>query len=243
MVNEKDALEFLMQQFSPQVLDINGAQYTTKKLSLVEELTPDTLQVKSLKAIVDFIESGIDIEEDIYIHIVDALNVYVLGSLNKDKRRPYFMHAQAEATRFRFNQYMEAEEAVIALQAMTTEAYTGATDKAALLSFIGTMKEFHESNIADDGVSQSATVKTGIAAVGEKTAPNPVKLAPYRTFIEVKQPASEFVLRLQEGCRVALYEADGGAWERQAVDNIKAYLEKELEAGGTCRAFKVVIIA
>jgi hypothetical protein len=243
MVNEKEALEFLMQQFSPEVLDINGAQYTTKQLSRVKEPTPDALMVKSLKAIVDFIESGVDIEQDIYIHIVDEKNVHVFGGLNKDMSRPFFMQAKAEPTRFRFNQYMEAEETVIALQAMTTEVYPKQTDKAALLSFIGTMKEFHESNIADDGISQSATVKTGIAAVGEKTAPNPVTLAPYRTFIEVEQPVSTFVLRLNEGCRVALYEADGGAWERQAVENIKAYLEKELEAGDTCRAFKVVIIA
>lgn len=49
------------------------------------------------------------------------------------------------------------------------------------------------------------------------------------TFAEVAQPESEFVLRLKEGNRVGLFEADGGAWELNAMANIANYLEHELE--------------
>ena len=31
------------------------------------------------------------------------------------------------------------------------------------------------------------------------------------------------------GIQCALFEADGGAWKNEAMKNIKAYLEKELE--------------
>ena len=61
-----------------------------------------------------------------------------------------------------------------------------------------------------------------------KTVRPIVKLKPYRTFSEVDQPESEFLLRLSEGARVALYEADGGAWTLQARRNVADYLRTAL---------------
>ena len=62
--------------------------------------------------------------------------------------------------------------------------------------------------------------------------PNPVSLIPYRTFLEVPQPASDFVFRISEGRGGApafkLVAADGGLWKSQAVDNVKNYLVKAL---------------
>lgn len=62
--------------------------------------------------------------------------------------------------------------------------------------------------------------------------PNPVKLTPYRTFLEVKQPASDFIFRMKQdkydGIVCAIFEADGGAWKMEAAHRIKEYLQKEL---------------
>lgn len=55
-----------------------------------------------------------------------------------------------------------------------------------------------------------------------------VRLKPYRTFNEVDQPESEFLVRLSEGGYVALYEADGGAWTLQARRNVADYLKTAL---------------
>lgn len=54
-------------------------------------------------------------------------------------------------------------------------------------------------------------------------------LRPYRTFREVEQPASRFVLRLQSGQgdgmpKAALFEADGGAWRLTAIEAIARWL-------------------
>lgn len=58
------------------------------------------------------------------------------------------------------------------------------------------------------------------------------KLIPYRTFLEVEQPASEFVFRIGEGRGGApvfkLVAADGGLWKSQAVENVKRYLVEQL---------------
>ena len=65
----------------------------------------------------------------------------------------------------------------------------------------------------------------------EAAVPNPVTLAPFRTFRDVAQPASLFVLRVQGGGEtpnVALFEADGGAWRLAAIENIKKWLEENI---------------
>ena len=76
------------------------------------------------------------------------------------------------------------------------------------------------------------TVAAGITRVAEAPVPNPIKLRPYRTFLEVEQPASLFVFRLREnkeaGIQAALFEADGGMWENLARLKIKDFLHERL---------------
>jgi hypothetical protein len=56
-----------------------------------------------------------------------------------------------------------------------------------------------------------------------------VELRPYRTFREIEQPASKFVLRVKRGGEgqkpgCALFEADGGFWKLEAIENIRKYI-------------------
>ena len=55
-----------------------------------------------------------------------------------------------------------------------------------------------------------------------------VTLAPFRTFLEVEQPASEFILRLDNNASIGLLEADGGMWKLVARETIKKFLEEKL---------------
>jgi len=83
---------------------------------------------------------------------------------------------------------------------------------------------FHEPRLTSPGVSQSVTARAGLARVAEVPVTNPVTLRPYRTFAEVEQPASPFILRLKrkdgEMPQCALFEADGGKWKIEAIQNI-----------------------
>ena len=102
-------------------------------------------------------------------------------------------------------------------------------DKKLLLKFTGLIQEEAVKKTGDDGVSQAVTIKTGVATVGDAVVPNPVILAPYRTFPEIEQVESKFIFRMQEGPYAALYEADGGAWKNEAMRRIKEYLVKNLK--------------
>jgi hypothetical protein len=83
----------------------------------------------------------------------------------------------------------------------------------------------------DDGITQKVSIKRGLSgALKDQVSLKPVvKLSPYRTFREVEQPESEFLLRVRLDSNdvptVALFEADGGAWINQATENIVQYIQ------------------
>jgi hypothetical protein len=85
------------------------------------------------------------------------------------------------------------------------------------------------AEITDNGIAQAVTVSRGVKKESGVILPNPVILRPVRTFTEVEQPASAFVFRMRsEPVTLCIHEADMGAWEMEAKQSIKAYLEGEL---------------
>jgi len=87
---------------------------------------------------------------------------------------------------------------------------------------------------ADDGVTQRVAVRRGIceSRTDKMELKAIVKLSPYRTFRDVEQPESEFLLRVRMDSNgmptVALFEADGGAWRDKAMANIVEYIERQV---------------
>ena len=162
------------------------------------------------------------------IHVVSHTRVILMTSLDDDHSRENFIEADAEIPSFRYGQYMGHENFLIALQSQ----FIPGEDRDLLLKFAGTVENGTVAQYGDDGVSQKATIKTGIASKGEAIVPSPVKLRPFRTFIEVEQPESAFIFRMRQNERdsveCALFEADGGAWKNAAMKNIKEYLQYEL---------------
>jgi hypothetical protein len=102
-------------------------------------------------------------------------------------------------------------------------------DREKLLKIVGNIRDENVTEFGDDGVTQQVQARTGITRIENIVVPNPVVLKPYRTFTEVEQPESSFILRMRKGPEVALFEADGRAWENKAICNIRDYLRKELE--------------
>lgn len=81
----------------------------------------------------------------------------------------------------------------------------------------------------DNGVTQKVEAKTGIALNSVVEIKPRVTLRPFRTFIEVEQPESEFLLRVNQSGEIGLFEADGGVWKLEATRNVAAYFEDKLK--------------
>ena len=82
----------------------------------------------------------------------------------------------------------------------------------------------------DDGISQTVNVRQGVGLKKTERLKSRILLTPYRTFTEVEQPESEFILRLDNDSRTGLFEVDGGRWKLTAKERIKAYFEERLAA-------------
>ena len=147
------------------------------------------------------------------------------------------MEATALLPNIEFDRFVDTENFNIMLQS----CFVDTEDKAAILAVVGNISESTVQTIGDDGVSQSVVARKGIATKENVIVPNPVVLQPYRTFVEVAQPPSNFIFRMKDGPRAAIFEADGGAWKLAAVRNIKKYLEEKLKE--QVESGRIIIIA
>ena len=140
------------------------------------------------------------------------------------EHRILLVAVKARIPELSFGRFLSSEQFNIMLQSN----FIDDSDRGTLLEFASALKIENGAEIEDNGVSQVATVKTGVASLAKGKAPNPVTLRPYRTFSEVEQPASLFVFRIDKQANLALFEADGKRWIADAVGNIADYLKEQL---------------
>ncbi|POD45916.1 hypothetical protein BKM15_26215 [Pseudomonas syringae pv. syringae] len=233
----KEALQYIINLGNVETFEINGQEYSTQQIHKIKAPTPEFLQVNSLSGFVNYLQSKFDGDEKLMVHVDSPTEVYAFTTFNRDYDRNHMIKATAMTPNIRFDNWYDAESFNIKLQS----CFVQNEDRDVILKVVGNIKEEAVNSFGDDGVSQSVTAKTGVATVSTVVVPNPVALKPYRTFVEVDQPESDFVFRMKSGPHCALFEADGGAWKLAAMQNIKEYLSKELDAEITNG--KIVIIA
>lgn len=234
----KEALQWIVDLREPKVQEImledgNTGTFSDKPLYRVEPEyhMADPINMSTLSSLVDYIKANIDEMYDrMIIHVISPTKVRLYSRLNEVRRREYLVDVDAEVPAFKFDTFIENERFIIGVQSKFMDDPD--SNKNLVLKFAGTVESGTVAQYSDDGISQKATVKTGIASKGEALVPSPVSLRPFRTFVEVEQPVSDFIFRMKEdkydGIQCAIIEADGGAWKNSAVKNIKDYLESEL---------------
>lgn len=231
MINEglKGAIETLIETGESKYIkeELHGATYTNKELERIEQPLAAPIKTTTLTSIVHYIKNNVDNvnENNIIVHVESFDKVSLKKELNSDKRRECVIVADALTPRIVTDSFIDPERFNIMLQSSFYET----EDRNKLLKVSGNIKEESVRSVGDDGVSQAAAIKTGVASVAEVVIPNPVILAPFRTFPEVMQPQSKFIFRMQTGPKCALYEADGGAWRNVAMESIKEWLKARLE--------------
>ena len=232
----KEAIEKIQLMDVPHVVeDKNGVLYVDKEMGRLDvPKYAQPIEMKTLSSLIDYIN---DFRDDYkkfayFLHVVSPERVELVSSLDEDRKREVMAVAKAELPKIPFGEFIENERMLIIVQAMFAEGAD--TDRALLLRFAGTTTSGSVKEYGDDGVTQKATIKTGVASKAEAIVPSPCVLRPYRTFNEVVQPASKFIFRMRENERSktiesALYEADGGAWRNEARANICRYLQEHLK--------------
>lgn len=228
-MENKEALEYLVNlgEKKEPIIQLEQGTFSRVNLNRVTEPVAAKLTVSTLTGLVDYIKTNVDqLEGKLLIQVKSPEEVALYSPLNADREREKYVSAEAILpNNVVYDRFLDTERFNIMLQS----AFVDDEDKSKLLKYTALITDDTVKNFGDDGISQKVTVKTGVASVSDAVVPNPVTLAPYRTFPEVEQPESKFIFRMKEGPSAALFEADGGAWRNKAILNIKAYLEKELE--------------
>ena len=241
----KDAINRIVELATPFTLETrNGHQFCSADLREVkpEVELPARYSVDTLEALVKLIRTeGVAQAPQLYVRVDSARRVVVDSTYTgRDyaiySRLPLY-EAVSDVPSISVNQYMSQEHAVIELQSL----YAVTDDRDYLLALLSRIDVNQGVSSVDNGISQEVSVRTGAVLKEQQTVQPIVHLQPYRTFLEVEQPASDFLLRLDKEGRPALYEADGGAWKLEAKRNIDAYLGEQLADLVECGSVVVMI--
>lgn len=217
------------------IIDSEGR---SKEIRPVINTAHDVLRLNTLTGLIEYIKSNLERENNtLFLHIEDERTVSLQSTLLADGSRETLVSASAIVPSFHYEHYYDAEELIIAFQSK----FKKTEDRDLLLKVVGNVQEENVRQTGDTGIAQAVTIKTGISSADDVQVPNPVALAPYRTFLEVEQPESDFIFRMKDGPRGAIFVADGGAWRNKAIVNVRDYLKEQLEQ--EINADRITIIA
>jgi len=229
----KEFCEYL-QGMKPEIFDIDGRKYTSGSLSKIAEPKPETLKVSNLESLVRYIldyggndcDGIVDDKQKLLVCVESPTKVSIYSKwLKGHVPRIKYLTAEARELNIRgIGHFLRQDEFVISMRS----CFTPVGDRDIVLQIAGNTTDVDETVYHDDGVGQTVKSKVGVD-IQRTNLPSSVKLAPYRTFTAVEQPVSEFILRVEKGGQFALFEADGGAWWNQAMENIRQYLEEKLK--------------
>lgn len=193
-----------------------------------------TLVVASLAGLVDYIDGNRDRRDLRTLALVVRSHAQVdlitpCGELDENFQRAVLAQARLEDVEpFAFGKWHTQEQFMIGL-------LTRFEDTPALMDLVEIVKNIvADESIqgADTGIAQTVVVKQGAGIKAAIDVPPVWRLTPFRTFREVYQPESPFLLRMQRQQGqlpgLTLLEADGGLWKVQARSAIKVYLVNTL---------------
>lgn len=202
----------------------NGRVMSAYPLNPVKEPEVACLHCHTLSAIKDYIGS-FDGNPNMMVHVEDWNAVRLTGPVfGHERQRECFIESKAYDIKHQFNISIPLKQFIVYIQSSFVQDDT----TAAILKILGNVVQGKEAEYADDGLTQRVTTRAGVTRREMVDLPNPVTLRPFRTFMDIEQPASLFVLRLNAGRdgeqpSVSLTEADGGAWKNQAIASIKEF--------------------
>lgn len=117
------------------------------------------------------------------------------------------------------------EEALIAIRTR----FQPTDDTEYMLKLLSEISNGAKVTFADNGIATTIVTQKGVALQEGVSIRPIVTLAPYRTFLEIEQPPSQFHIRISEK-GIRFIEADGGMWKLTARKTIVGYLREHLSA-------------
>lgn len=236
----KAAIEKIQEMTKPLIQEIEGRTFSVSTEGGVKEIRPcldlaDTLPLTSLDALVKMIktEAVSKYGVPLYIMIPNHMTVRCFAQPKEAIRniRQVFYEVNAtDVPGWEEEVKLGFEAAQIAMRTRFQET----PDTMYALKLLSEISNGAKITFSDNGIATSVVTQKGVSLQTNEAIRPIVRLKPYRTFQEVDQPASQFLIRINER-GISFIEADGGMWKLSARKTIKAYLDEalavEIEAG------------
>lgn len=230
-LDEMKAPVFIENKYGEQYIAHDGKCMKLEKPKPDHIIKAGSIETYSLNGLVDYIRldpEGI-FHKDGARHIVMVMTPERVKVIAPQKgywrEREEVAQCCAVVPDIKFGRYMDTDE----FQIMVQTCFLQDENREKVLQLAGSVKKEQGMQTADDGVSQKVTINSGVSTAADVIIRNPVTLIPYRTFREVEQPESPFVLRFDKEGRAALFTGDSSKWQLEAVENIKGYLMEKLK--------------
>lgn len=230
----KALYERILQSAGPQTEIIDGIPYIYGDDGSYTQIKPDleypdTLTLNSLDALVKLVRTeATEDDAPLYITIPSPTLVRCFGQPDPELRYIRKLYYEAKATDvpgWDAKTQLGFEEAQIALRTRFQETQ----DTAYAMKLLSDISCGAKIVYNDNGIATTITTQKGVALQTNAQIKPLVSLKPYRTFQEVEQPESIFLIRINDR-GISFTEADGGMWKLSARETVKAFLEERLRA-------------
>lgn len=234
----QEAIQYIVSLGEGQIQTAAGRPYLKGQALPAPRDTASPLAFHTLAGFADYIGSALDFDAKsggraLWVESPDRVKL-IDGLDDSFRQRETLAVAVPFAEEgFPYGRYLDLETFVTQLQVQFVEEH----DRSTVLAVVGNIRGEQVGEYNDDGVTQRVTTRAGIQKLENVAVPNPVVLSPYRTFAELQQPASMFVLRVRRGDdgempKAALFEVPDAEWKISALASVRAFLETALEERG-----------
>lgn len=226
-----DFAKLLLESGKPQVLNVNGTSYSSKKVFELPRLEVEALRLKSLKGFCDYIALNVDSidVEQFFVQVLSPTKVRLMGKINEHLERAILATADFDSNLLKvdskLNEWMPISEFIIWLQCN----FASSESKRDLLKSFGNISSANVRTCTDDGVTQVITITDETKT--HTAIKNPVNLRPVRSFEEIEPLENEFILRIDaksDNIFVLLRDFAPDAWRYKYCKVIATYLQKNL---------------
>lgn len=232
-------VEKITELVTPKTYEIEDCVYASGEVDLIhtKKHRPTCITVTGLDSICKLVRNEADhVGRQIFVRVNDHRLVSVFTTLDSDEERFHLYKCEADTPNITMDRFMPYEKAIIEIRSL----YIPNVDTQYMLQLLSSVSSESKVTSSDNGVTQKVEAKAGIALNTMVEVKPRVSLKPFRTFIEVEQPESEFLLRISDKGEIGLFLADGGVWKLEATRNVAVYFERELH--DLIEAGKVVVI-
>lgn len=229
----KDFIRHIQDTTSPFLAKVGDANFLISNDGKATQVQPaiehpDTLGLHSLDALIKMVMTELKptATSPVYITIPDHLTVRCFAQPAADKRyhRQFFYEVKAtDVPGWDTKVQLGFEEAQIALRTRFQET----EDTIYAMKLLSDICTGAKVIYNDNGIATTITTQKGVALQGSAQIKPIVSLKPFRTFQEVAQPESIFLIRVNDR-GISFTEADGGMWKLHARETVKAHLESAL---------------